>query len=620
MIVTPSAVTETKTVSTHITASNLQFEIIEVTGILDAHRLEIQENLTFQAPLHIRDRLSLVTNPDITTLTLGDRTFDHYLRGIDVGYGLIPHGEQISQSHLIHLAHEPLGFQGTAQNRVNRLAPNRVVRIDNIDEGGHVTGRLAEVGLDRVFVRPTDLETRQPGRSLIPDVGNEPLITQWLKSVAETEQRKWWKRLDLTQPYETTDLTQYGPFSAVLRLLDGRIACIPSSSNKIVVRDTTGVLSTVEIPASVLGVSTGKRFQGGSVLPSGEVVLTPFSLDTPVIWNPYTNLIQAFDGEGLIGALDGRLTPTPIFGDSLPVVCLSLRRQFGSYRGPTVRVRRTTDNQIADLYFDEDGNVISYQVVNSDDPPVPIVNNALEDWSGPEPPLMVIWYNQRDTGLDAIAEGTVPLIKRGNIPGPFPFAIDFASAKPSTADANFENYLEIQHDSSFSFLDRITLSCVHRPTTWGPQNYTNLVGRGNRHMLRRPSANTMTITIRDEGYTRRDVFDNKITLTNQFAGQNYFYYHVGTYDRTEQGDNGNLWGYSSISYDEMDTAMASGRGELEMSTETSNWLIGRHGGEDNRGERPYHGVMYDVQIYNRAISRQEASRIWLTLSPFSMHN
>ncbi|MFV8258787.1 fibronectin type III domain-containing protein [Bdellovibrio bacteriovorus] len=62
-------------------------------------------------------------------------------------------------------------------------------------------------------------------------------------------------------------------------------------------------------------------------------------------------------------------------------------KKYGSYSGPAIRIRRTTDNAEADIYFDSTG------VVNK---------TAFDTFRAGGTPTLVKWYDQSGNGIDAV--------------------------------------------------------------------------------------------------------------------------------------------------------------------------------------------------------------------------
>ena len=87
-----------------------------------------------------------------------------------------------------------------------------------------------------------------------------------------------------------------------------------------------------------------------------------------------------FRGVGLGGALD----TVP-----LPAAAYSLRRLFGDYGGPQVRVRRSTDNVEADIFMDKDGVIVTIE--NS-------TEKNLTTWLGGATAYVTTWYDQSGNG------------------------------------------------------------------------------------------------------------------------------------------------------------------------------------------------------------------------------
>lgn len=75
---------------------------------------------------------------------------------------------------------------------------------------------------------------------------------------------------------------------------------------------------------------------------------------------------------------------------SLAVGVYAFKRLFGQYTGPLVRLRRESDNQLADIWFDCDGVVTQYAVVGG----APILASAIAAWSASALVCIDTWYDQ----------------------------------------------------------------------------------------------------------------------------------------------------------------------------------------------------------------------------------
>lgn len=614
MVIARSASALTKTTNDTITASNVYAGDLTANGIVDAKTIKVSQDVTFATDqVRIDEHLSSENPVTVTNeARLGGKLPEEYVRKVNLAYGLEEKGEQVAEEHVVHLRHEPLGFNKAPQNRVGRLAPLRTIRVPGVDAGGHITERLTEVSLNREFARFEDLETRQPGRTAEPSADNRDLIVDWLASVAETERRKWWKRLDLNQPYELVELpgvVSGERFSSIVRLLDGRYVVVPENAERMGVVSVRGDVSLVGVPSSIVNSGQGEdRFQGGATLPDGQVALTPFELDTPVVWDPYTGSFDRYtESAGSRGAMDGVLNEPPEGkGSRLPMVCLSIQLQFGTYLGPIVRVKRVSDGVLADLFVNDISFMYRVQEVGK----APQSIRSLSDWAGDSPVHLVTWYDQSGNERHAQAIGTIPFVQRSG--GPRGYDIDFGSE----GEPNGDNYLRIPYEDAFEQPNRITIACAHLPTTWGPESSTQLVGRGNRHMLRRRlGQDAVTLTLRRERTTSDppdessyvNLLDPDPPVLTQTVGGTTWMLHVGTHDTQESEPNARLY---SVANNDIRLRTAEAANTTEMSIVPSDWTIGRHEGQPGESIRPYHGRMFDVQIYDRAITETEVVGIW----------
>jgi hypothetical protein len=76
----------------------------------------------------------------------------------------------------------------------------------------------------------------------------------------------------------------------------------------------------------------------------------------------------------------------------------ALCRLFTSYTGPQVRIRRSSDNALVDLYFNHDGYIIDFD---------------FDQWIGSSTGYVVTWYDQGPSGKHTYGYGsTLPFIYR----------------------------------------------------------------------------------------------------------------------------------------------------------------------------------------------------------------
>ena len=90
-----------------------------------------------------------------------------------------------------------------------------------------------------------------------------------------------------------------------------------------------------------------------------------------------------------------------------PVAAYALRRLFGEYVGPQVRVRRSSDNVEADVFFDDKG-VIELVQDNTESLVV-----DLETWLGGATAVVRTWYDQSTNNFPATLQtGTGAILER----------------------------------------------------------------------------------------------------------------------------------------------------------------------------------------------------------------
>lgn len=92
-----------------------------------------------------------------------------------------------------------------------------------------------------------------------------------------------------------------------------------------------------------------------------------------------------------VGALDG------IGLTKKPVAAYALRRLFGSYAGPQVRVRRGSDNLEADVYFDRHGKLTLIKDTNG------WTGRTLSDWYSNGTPQVLEWFDQSRSSSGSVS-------------------------------------------------------------------------------------------------------------------------------------------------------------------------------------------------------------------------
>lgn len=95
------------------------------------------------------------------------------------------------------------------------------------------------------------------------------------------------------------------------------------------------------------------------------------------------------------GALDGAAAIT---GNRKPAIAYSLRKLYGSYWGPHVRVRRESDAAEADVYFDRDGKVTRISPINDPNGHDGTILLGRDGWAQNTDLRVLIWYDQSGHG------------------------------------------------------------------------------------------------------------------------------------------------------------------------------------------------------------------------------
>lgn len=102
------------------------------------------------------------------------------------------------------------------------------------------------------------------------------------------------------------------------------------------------------------------------------------------------SVIRALDYRGRRTTVPGAFESIGI--STIPVAAYGLRRLFGFYEGPQIRVRRSTDNVEADVYMDSIGEIESISGSNTRD---------LGFWLNGATAFVRTWYDQSGGGKNA---------------------------------------------------------------------------------------------------------------------------------------------------------------------------------------------------------------------------
>ena len=158
---------------------------------------------------------------------------------------------------------------------------------------------------------------------------------------------------------------------------------------------------------------------------------TPESFMLDDINNNYIFSDNKYDGQYL---LDTYTAATAAYG---------LRRLRSDYFGPAVRVRRSNDNQLMDIYFDSDTESLDTDTLTS------FLNGSVG--------YVVTWYDQSGLGNDAIQTN---VSQQPQILAQSPLY-----NRPSVYfyDPNTNNCLQINNNSNFSLAGNVSLFTIIRP-------------------------------------------------------------------------------------------------------------------------------------------------------------
>ncbi|MFB6198266.1 MAG: glycine-rich domain-containing protein [Halobacteriaceae archaeon] len=144
-----------------------------------------------------------------------------------------------------------------------------------------------------------------------------------------------------------------------------------------------------------------------------------------------------------VGALDG----LGLTGDKKPVAAYALRRLFGNYAGPQVRILRTSDNQVANMYYDRRGNE---SLVKTEDGEI---YKSLDAWSGGSA-LVTSWDDQSGNDLHA---------KQNNL--------SHAPALDVTIRMSNSKWFQTKSTNKLSFTADFTLVAVAKPFGTGSDSW-----------------------------------------------------------------------------------------------------------------------------------------------------
>ncbi|MFN7494987.1 MAG: arabinofuranosidase catalytic domain-containing protein, partial [Cyclobacteriaceae bacterium] len=133
-------------------------------------------------------------------------------------------------------------------------------------------------------------------------------------------------------------------------------------------------------------------------------------------------------------------------GASTPsAVALSIRQLSSSYTGPVFRIRRSSDNELRDAYFDGSGTIsLSSQVSAAGGGPA--TATTLGSWIGINSGTVAIWYDQSGFGRDA-SQPTFTLQPRIINAG----VIDVVNGKPSLFTDGIDDQLTFTNSTSNNF-------------------------------------------------------------------------------------------------------------------------------------------------------------------------
>ena len=186
------------------------------------------------------------------------------------------------------------------------------------------------------------------------------------------------------------------------------------------------------------------------------------------------------------GALDG-------LGSSFytqAVGAYALRRLFGVYTGPQVRLRRSTDNVEVDVTFDKYGNVENFN---------------LDGWLGGATGYIVTWYDQSSASSDAVADSVANQ----------PILTQFGGKW-------VVQFNGITQNLRYSEIDVLSVWCRYYILT-GTNNYTTLIGRaGADRSLRQSGDNTGNAgSVGDWIAAGTGEWSLNTTITNNTTGRLY---------------------------------------------------------------------------------------------------
>ncbi len=261
-------------------------------------------------------------------------------------------------------------------------------------------------------------------------------------------------------------------------------------------------------------------------------------------------------------------------------VAYSLRQLSSSYSGPAVRVRRSSDGELRDVYFDGGGSISLNSQVSAAGGGAATAT-LMSAWIGANSGTVNIWYDQSGSGFNASQATTAKqptLISAG--------ALALQNSRPTLLFSGGQTLQSTANATQITTGGNVTTSnFVYQNTTSNSSVWSNGDPGSNRYNIHAPWSN---------GNTYFDVGDigNGGRL---YGGLTWTSYAIGTYERN--GAQGNVWqnGTNSVSSSSLSTSV----------TNTANMWVGSYNGSSYY----INGALAEMMSFATALSTADRTTL-----------
>ncbi|MFN8805609.1 MAG: hypothetical protein ACK5YT_07285, partial [Bacteroidota bacterium] len=168
-------------------------------------------------------------------------------------------------------------------------------------------------------------------------------------------------------------------------------------------------------------------------------------------------------------------------------IALSTRLLSTSYSGPAFRIRRSSDNELRDVYFDGSGTIslISQVSVAGGGP---ATATTLGTWIGANSGFVSIWYDQSGMGRNA-TQGTLALQPRIVTSG----VVEMQNGRPTLTFSGGQTLQSTLTAAQATTAGNVTTtSAVFRSNTINSSLFSNGDGGANRYNIHAPLGDGIT--------------------------------------------------------------------------------------------------------------------------------